>query len=449
MKTLKFILLSLVITMFTLTSCDNTDPIINVQNPNQSASAKTAMSELQQHFTSDGALRDGNNPTGNILFDYCFNFQLPVTLSYNNGATVVINDFNDLVRVLIGMNDQLYINGIVFPFNVEVYDEATDAVVVQTIHNENEFETLINSCNFDGEDCVCTDDYAPVCVEISVNGQESIVQYPNACEAACDGFTQNDFVNCDSNSDPTGGDGDDCFEFIYPISITSYAGDTYVIESDTEWENVMYTINGFDFVYPFQVRVLDTQNLETIATMQDYLNVLNSCNGNNNSCEVSNLSVQVGNCNTDGTYSITIDFTATNPGNEYFDLYVRNNQSIGYYAIADLPITISDFSLSGLTSDYLRVAINDNNDCYAEIEWVAPNCNNANTCWDFVFPIEINTTNGTITANNNTEVSNAFGTPANNAALVYPFDVTINGATRTISTPNNFWEIGEWANQCN
>jgi len=32
--------------------------------------------------------------------------------------------------------------------------------------------------------------------------------------------------------------------------------------------------------------------------------------------------------------------------------------------------------------------------------------------------------------------------------LIYPFDVIIDGETSTISSPNGFWGIGEWANMC-
>ena len=100
MKNLKFIYLSIVIAIFALVSCDNNEAIIDVGNPNQSESAKIAMAELQNHFdVNTGSLNGDNNPTGNILFDYCFDFEYPVTLSYNTGTTVTINEFNDLVKL--------------------------------------------------------------------------------------------------------------------------------------------------------------------------------------------------------------------------------------------------------------------------------------------------------------------------------------------------------------
>lgn len=424
--------------MFSLTSCDD-DPILNVENPNQSSSAKTAMQTLKGHFNSDGSLRTSENPTTNIIFDYGFEFEYPVTLSYNTSASVSINNFDNLKTVVIEMNDNLYINGIAFPFNVHTYNKNTNAIVLKTINNETEFENLLDTSR-SNDDCICTTEYVPVCVVVrGPNGQDQTIQYSNACEAICDDFTQNDFINCDTT------------------------------------------------------------------------------------CIITGLSRVIGDCNSDGTYSLTIDFYHENAGDTSFDVYLRNQVLFASYSLENLPITIPNFALSGSSTDYIRVSINDNTDCYDESEWNAPDCNNpcngnevaaptgdssqdfctadnstladvqvtgANlifwdnitdgnqlpqtmvltngievwvsqgisdcaerleiainvsscACWEFVYPITIN---GGTTINNVDEFRANY-TPT--SSLDYPFDVVMDGQTSTINTPNNFFEIGELNNMCN
>ncbi len=449
MKKLKFIYLSILLVVFSLVSCENNEPIVDDGNPNQSASVKTAMQELQRHFNDDGSLNGTNNPVGNIVFDYCFDFQLPITLSYNTGATVVINDFGDMVSVLISMTDVLYIDGIVFPFNVETYDENTGAIVVRAINNEQEFAALIDSCDFDIEDCICTEEYAPVCVEIQEpSGESFTVEFPNVCFAACEGFTQNDFVDCnDDYEEPGDDDNDDCFHLNFPITLVDGNGVTTVAESEEELENILYSSNeNLDFVYPFNVTLESDGSVLTIEDATAYARLIASCDSNHNECNIENLTVVVGDCNADGTYSITIDFDYANAGNASFDLYVRNQVLLESYSLSDLPVTFSHFATSTFSEDYIRVAINDNNDCYEELEWMSPNCNTT-ACWEFVYPITF--TNGTdsVDVNDRAEFDAQFN--PSTSRLVYPFSVVIEGETSVINTPNNFFEIGEFENMCN
>ena len=55
-------------------------------------------------------------------------------------------------------------------------------------------------------------------------------------------------------------------------------------------------------------------------------------------------------------------------------LEMRDNQLLGYYLLSDLPLTIPDFEISGSENDYIRICINDNEDCCNEIEWDPPQC---------------------------------------------------------------------------
>ena len=91
-------------------------------------------------------------------------------------------------------------------------------------------------------------------------------------------------------------------------------------------------------------------------------------------CEIADLIVEVGECSSDSTYTIVVDFEVDNPSDDHFDLFIRNNELIGFFPLSDLPLTITDFSPSGLPDDYIRVCINDNPECCQEIEFFPPEC---------------------------------------------------------------------------
>ena len=94
----------------------------------------------------------------------------------------------------------------------------------------------------------------------------------------------------------------------------------------------------------------------------------------NNHCSINDLEITVGECNADGTYSLTLNFNYENPGNDYFEVYVRDDLLIGYYELTELPLTIEDFEISELDYDYIRVCINDVADCCQAMEWESPDC---------------------------------------------------------------------------
>ena len=91
-------------------------------------------------------------------------------------------------------------------------------------------------------------------------------------------------------------------------------------------------------------------------------------------CSISDLEVTVGECNADGTYNLTLNFDYDNPGNDYFEVYIRDDVFVDYYELSELPLTIENFEMSGLENDYIEVCINDVEDCCQEIEWESPDC---------------------------------------------------------------------------
>lgn len=92
------------------------------------------------------------------------------------------------------------------------------------------------------------------------------------------------------------------------------------------------------------------------------------------SCAITDLKTDIGECTSDSTYNLKINFEHHNAGNDYFDVFIRNNIRIGTYKLKDLPLTIKNFKVSGKDFDYLRICINDKADCCKAIEFKAPGC---------------------------------------------------------------------------
>lgn len=149
MKPLKLLIFGLVFALISLSSCTNDDLIIEDSVVAQeSAAMQAALDELRTLYNPDGTVIDDMHPTGDLIFDFCFEFVYPIELIYNNGSTVTINSLLELIEALIGSTNDLYIVGIVFPFDVEVYNADTNQIEVITIHNEEEFLELLESCFF-------------------------------------------------------------------------------------------------------------------------------------------------------------------------------------------------------------------------------------------------------------------------------------------------------------
>jgi hypothetical protein len=281
MKNLKLVLLSVLFITCCFTSCTNNEPVIEEQNIEDSAAITTSLSQLRTQFNSQGDVIPTENPTGNIVFDFCFDFVYPLNLSYNNGTTVTVNDLEGLIDVTVNSTEELYISGIEFPFDVEVYSEDADAIVISTINNEEEFISLLESCDFnDGFDCECTEEYNPVCVEITApDGETFLMTYPNPCYAECDGFTEADFAeNCEEDYNCPGGT--DCFTFNFPLTIITDNGDTITVGSQEELDTVLYNVYYFDFVYSFDVTLEDGTVL-TIGNEEALIALLEDCFGGN------------------------------------------------------------------------------------------------------------------------------------------------------------------------
>ncbi|HMQ48415.1 MAG TPA: T9SS type A sorting domain-containing protein [Saprospiraceae bacterium] len=100
----------------------------------------------------------------------------------------------------------------------------------------------------------------------------------------------------------------------------------------------------------------------------------------NTLCDIYDLEVFNLQCHDDGTYSLSLNFHYTNPGNDFFDVYDANGNLIGFYPLNQLPITIEHFGPGNGQTDALIVCINDQPNCCADISFQAPECGNTGDC---------------------------------------------------------------------
>jgi len=241
---------------------------------------------------------------------------------------------------------------------------------------------IFGSC----ENRTCEDDCSQIEEPVCVEDNGTIITFMNACYADCAGYTEDRFISCNTN---------DCEISAINVVVGECNNDgTYALTIDFQYANPgnqyfdLYVRNNQHIGYYLLSDLpLTIPNFALSGSNEDYLKVCindrpDCCKEtewiapdcNTNDCEISAVNVVVGECNNDGTYALTIDFQYANPGNQYFDLYVRNNQHIGYYLLSDLPLTIPNFALSGSNEDYLKVCINDRPDCCKATEWIAPDC---------------------------------------------------------------------------
>ena len=435
------ILLMLVISI----ACTNDDSNIELAEVHQSTSIQNALNQLRSYYHEDGTLNEDMNPTNNLVFDFCFEFIYPLSLSYNNEVIVTVNSIEELVNVIINSSQELYITGVVFPFDVTLYDIESNELIIQTINNEEEFSNLIANCYFN-DPCICTEEYDPVCVEIIANDSVMVITFPNLCYAFCEGFTESDLVNCQNNTECT----------IYDLEvITGDCNDdnTYNMTINFQYEEIgeleffdLYARNDELIGYfPLSSLPLTIINFPSSGENYDFVKVcINdnldcckeiewlppNCNGQGSNCEITSLDVVAGECNDDGsTYNLLLDFDFENTNQQdFFEIYFRDDVFYDYFELSALPITINDFPSSGLENDFIKIVINDMPECSENIEWINP-CFSDTFCYEYVFPIEMIVDGQVWSVNSNEHVDYKLSI---GGELIYPLDIRIDNEIFTV-----------------
>lgn len=91
-------------------------------------------------------------------------------------------------------------------------------------------------------------------------------------------------------------------------------------------------------------------------------------------CVLSDLQVEFIECVSEELIKIAINFNHQNVGSDFFNLYGNNNQLIGRFEYASLPLTIGNYPVRSGDFQFLRVCDAEKRDCCTEIEFPTPEC---------------------------------------------------------------------------
>ena len=376
MKNFKVSIFSVLIVLLAFTSCTNEETIVDTQqNTEESESITTTLGRLSQQYDENGNVDQTNNPAGNIVFDFCFDFVYPIDLSFNTDTTITVNSLDELIDIYSSSTENLFINGIAFPFQVETYNENSNTLEIETINNEDEFFSLLEDCNFDEiEDCYCTEEYDPVCVNVTdLDGELFTISYPNACYAICDGFTEDDFSEeCEQDYDSGAGE---CFEFVYPISIILDEGDPVIVNSREELFNATYGAYHIDLVLPLDI-IIEGDTVVTINDYDELEAIIEECFGDSYGdidCSIEDITNTLVNC------FWQIDFVDD-------DQYLYNLNSDGTYQVqsGDSLLTFGTWNIV-TGNDTFYLTLNANTSEYSD-EWVVTVCDENLEMQSLVFP---------------------------------------------------------------
>ncbi|HEY0090891.1 MAG TPA: hypothetical protein VGB43_00265 [Flavobacterium sp.] len=369
MKTIK-LLFFLAFTTLAFNSCSDENPI---ENPNSSVAQPSIALR-----TVLNQLKEENNLNGRIDV-FCFQFVYPITFEFNNGTSVTVANFEGLLEILANESPALYLEGIVFPFQI------MQGGAVSTIDNEAEFSSLIEDCGFvsyndDLSNSYCFDFVFP----ITVGGGG----LPNTT------ISSNEELNAYIIANPNTG-----VNIIFPISVV-FNNSTIEINSIYEFYEMLNNCNSCpcaDDLNPVCVEspsgtIIEFPNMcnaECAGYTQSDLVPCNVSSG----CTIGNVVFTTGACNADGSYPLTINFSYTNPGSTQFEVYNSSEVLVGTYNLSDLPITISSYPDGNFSYDHVRISIVGNPNCSILEQWLTPVCGNCG-CPTNMNPVCVQNANG-------------------------------------------------------
>ncbi len=224
MKTIKQIIILLLVVLPLGISCSDDDS--KSSNTQKSASLRVVFNELKNNFNIAGRSSSDDND------EMCFDFVYPITLSYNTGTTVTVNSVDELIDLLSNEDEEMYFEGIAFPFQIVYLDSETTV----TINNEDDFEEIIFECDFETYD---DDDYMDSeCFQLvypfSIINTTTNQTFLMESESQLYAFFEN--LDDEDGDDEEG----DTFDFVYPISVI-VNGATVVVNNSYQFEEILYS----------------------------------------------------------------------------------------------------------------------------------------------------------------------------------------------------------------
>ena len=369
MKIFKLFLVLVAITSVTFYSCSDSSPIENQTVTQKSVALRTVLTELKSAYSIAGRSSSTATPAN----PFCFEFVFPITFSYNNGTAISVATFDGLMDILGNESPNLFLEGIVFPFQVVNADGTT-----VTVNSENEFTALIQNCGFttfqnDLENSYCFDIVFPI--QVSLNGQLTTI---------------NSIEELHIIGDAPGTNGETVI--VFPINVI-HNNQTVVIHNLYEFYAIVDSCGPDPCICTQEYAPVCVQTPNGIiefgnmcyAICAGYTqNDLVSCTPITE-CSITNLSATPGDCDpVTGGYSLTINFNSGNTTATHFEVWSGANALLGVYPIASLPITIANYPTSVLGApnlNFVTIKITENNEfCTATQQFTIPNCGGVCTC---------------------------------------------------------------------
>lgn len=195
MKKFKLLALFLIVLSSAIYSCSDNNPVDKQSEAKSSLSLRATLNEIKS-----SSVNFQKNENGSGL---CFDFVFPITLEYNNGTQISVTSFDGLLNIINQENSNFYLDGIVFPFQIDKNGE------ILTVNNENEFHALIDDCGLSTID-------------------DSLYMF-------------------------------DCYEIVYPFSVVMQNNETVVITSQQAYFDLISSPNSnsanyvVDFVFPISL----------------------------------------------------------------------------------------------------------------------------------------------------------------------------------------------------
>ena len=169
MKKFKILILFTLVSSVLFYSCTSKSDDVTTE---KSLSLRAYLQQIKSSLPNSGKSINKTDDS-----ELCFDFVYPITLSYNTGAVVSVNSYNEIISLLESETSSLYLEGIAFPFQVISSSDAT----ITTINNESDFVNQIEACGYDDTDIddTCYDLIYPFSL---INSQNEIIVIDDQAE---------------------------------------------------------------------------------------------------------------------------------------------------------------------------------------------------------------------------------------------------------------------------
>lgn len=213
-------ILQIIVLFLCLSSCVGDDSFFQEENSTTTIVSSTATVTILNNF----------NDTINIISEnnQCFRFSYPITMGYNTGSEIVIENYEALVNVISSQTTNFNITGIEFPVTIFFNTDNTPIIA----EDENSLINIVRDC---GNNTIRDD------IDIFLNN---------------------------------------CFTFDYPITLLDVNQNEVNINSNDEL-TAFYDDQGSsyqpDFVFPINLITISTQENNIIENYFEFYSIIALC----------------------------------------------------------------------------------------------------------------------------------------------------------------------------